>query len=79
MQDRFTRVKVREQDPAQRAHNFDEVCFGYEQQEAMLEASRCLHCKKPFPSVLVCNIKIPEFIEQIKAEIRLKQQKSSSR
>lgn len=68
MQDRFTRVKVREQDPAQRAHNFDEVCLGYDQQEAMLEASRCLHCKKP-SCVSACpvNIKIPEFIEQIKA------------
>ena len=35
------------QDPAVRAHNFDEVCLGYTDEEAVLEASRCLNCKNP--------------------------------
>ena len=47
MANRIPRVPVREQDPAVRAHNFDEVCYGYDMQEALLEASRCLHCKNP--------------------------------
>ena len=67
MQDRFTRVKVREQDPKVRAHNFEEVCLGYDKEEAMLEASRCLHCKKPMcVSACPVNIQIPDFIEQVK-------------
>ena len=41
------RVPVREQDPQVRATNFREVCYGYNLQEARLEASRCLQCKRP--------------------------------
>ena len=37
------RIPVREQDARLRAKNFDEVCLGYDKQEAMQEASRCLH------------------------------------
>ena len=39
------RVPVREQDPKVRATNFEEVCYGYNKEEAMEEASRCLTCK----------------------------------
>ena len=39
------RVPVREQDPKVRATNFEEVCLGYNQEEAMEEATRCLNCK----------------------------------
>ena len=67
MAERIPRVPVREQDPKVRAHNFQEVCFGYDLQEAMLEASRCLHCKNP-RCVTACpvSIKIPEFIAKVK-------------
>ena len=43
----MVRVPVREQDPKVRATNFEEVCLGYNQEEAMEEAQRCLGCKKP--------------------------------
>ena len=67
MAERIPRVPVREQDPKVRAHNFEEVCFGYDLQEAMMEASRCLHCKNP-RCVTACpvSIKIPEFIAKVK-------------
>ena len=45
--DMLKKVPVREQDPKVRATNFDEVCLGYNQEEAMAEATRCLNCKKP--------------------------------
>ena len=67
MAERIPRVPVREQDPKVRAHNFDEVCYGYNLEEAMTEASRCLHCKNP-RCVTACpvSIKIPEFIARVK-------------
>ena len=65
--DRMKRIPVREQAPEVRAHNFDEVCFGYNEEEALLEASRCLDCKVP-RCMQKCpvSIKIPRFIEQIR-------------
>ena len=45
--DRMKRVPVREQEPKVRATNFEEVCLGYNEEEAMAEASRCLNCKNP--------------------------------
>ena len=39
------KVPVREHDPKVRATNFEEVCLGYNKEEAMEEASRCLNCK----------------------------------
>ena len=38
----LTKVKISEQDPAVRNHNFLEVSLGYTAEEAMEEASRCL-------------------------------------
>lgn len=60
------RVPVREQDPKVRAGNFQEVCFGYNLEEAMLEASRCLQCARP-RCVGACpvNIQIPLFIRAV--------------
>lgn len=65
---RIPRVPVREQDPQVRATNFDEVCYGYNAEEAMLEASRCLHCRNP-RCVTACpvNIDIPDFIAALHA------------
>ena len=45
MANKIPRVVVREQEPAVRATNFEEVCYGYNAEEAQLEASRCLNCK----------------------------------
>ena len=66
-QDMFKKVPVREQDPQVRATNFDEVCLGYNQEEAMAEALRCLHCKNA-KCIQGCpvNIDIPAFIAQVK-------------
>ena len=66
MANRIPRVAVREQDAKVRATNFEEVCYGYNREEAMLEASRCLHCKNP-RCVTACpvNIQIPEFIAKV--------------
>ncbi|MBP2680685.1 MAG: NADPH-dependent, homotetrameric glutamate synthase GltA, partial [Candidatus Krumholzibacteriota bacterium] len=36
-----------EQDPKVRARNFEEVPYGYSPEQAQLEASRCIQCKKP--------------------------------
>ena len=68
MANRIPRVPVREQDPKVRAHNFEEVCYGYNMEEAMLEASRCLHCKNP-RCVTACpvGVKIPDFVERVAA------------
>lgn len=57
---------MREQDPKIRATNFEEVCYGYNLDEATLEATRCLGCKKP-RCVEACpvSVKIPDFIRQI--------------
>ncbi len=66
MANKIARVPVREQEPAIRATNFEEVCYGYNEEEALLEASRCLNCKKP-RCVAACpvGISIPEFIERM--------------
>lgn len=67
--DRFKRIPVREQDPKVRAKNFEEVCYGYNEEEAVKEASRCLNCKKPHcVSKCPVNINIPEFIGHVKDE-----------
>ena len=39
------KIPVREQDPQVRATNFEEVCLGYNKEEAMCEATRCINCK----------------------------------
>ena len=65
--DVLTRVPVREQEPAVRAANFEEVCLGYNEEEAMAEAARCLNCKNAH-CVQGCpvSINIPGFVEKVK-------------
>ena len=67
MADVLKKVPVREQAPKVRATNFDEVCLGYNKEEAMEEAGRCLGCKKA-KCVEGCpvSIHIPDFIHQVK-------------
>lgn len=66
MANKIARVPAREQDPALRATNFDEVCYGYNLAEAQLEASRCLNCRNP-RCVEACpvSINIPAFIARV--------------
>lgn len=61
------RVPVRELDAKERVKSFDEVCLGYNEEEAVLEASRCINCKNP-KCVQNCpvGVNIPKFIEYIK-------------
>ena len=67
MADVLKKVPVREQDTILRATTFDEVCIGYNKEEAMEEAARCINCKKA-KCVQGCpvNIHIPEFIHEVK-------------
>ena len=68
MADVLKKVPVREQDPKVRATNFEEVCYGYNKEEAMEEATRCINCKNP-RCVQGCpvSINIPKFIQELKA------------
>ena len=65
--DVMKRVPVREQEPQVRAKNFEEVCLGYNEEEAMAEASRCLNCKNAM-CMQGCpvSINIPGFINEVK-------------
>ena len=65
--DVLKKVPVREQEPSIRAKNFEEVCFGYNDEEAKAEASRCLNCKKA-RCIEGCpvGINIPAFINKVK-------------
>jgi len=65
--DVLKKIPVREQAPEVRAKNFDEVCLGYNIEESMTEASRCLHCKNA-KCVSGCpvGIDIPSFIDKVK-------------
>ena len=67
MADVLKRVPVREQDPQVRAKNFDEVCLGYNAEEAVEEANRCIGCKNA-KCVQGCpvSIDIPAFIGKVK-------------
>lgn len=60
------KVPVREQDPMVRTTNFEEVCLGYNEEEAMEEALRCLVCKNA-RCVGSCPvaINIPGFIKEV--------------
>ena len=65
--DVWKRVPVREQEPQVRAKNFEEVCYGYYEEEAMAEASRCIGCKNaPCMNGCPVSINIPGFIAQVK-------------
>ena len=61
-----TKVPVREQEPLVRATNFDEVCYGYNEEEAVEEATRCLNCKNA-RCIEGCpvSINIPGFIKKV--------------
>ena len=67
MADILKKVPVREQDPKERATNFEEVCLGYNAEEAMEEATRCINCKNA-KCIQGCPvaINIPAFIKEVK-------------
>ncbi|MEG0181421.1 MAG: NADPH-dependent glutamate synthase [Romboutsia sp.] len=61
------KVPVRHQEAEVRVKNFNEVCLGYNKEEAIKEASRCLECKKPrCVSGCPVEIDIPGFIGKLK-------------
>ena len=66
--DVLKKTPVREQDAKVRATNFEEVCLGYNKEEAMEEASRCIGCKNNAQCIQGCPvaIDIPAFIGQVK-------------
>lgn len=65
--DVLKKVPVREQAPDVRNKNFEEVCLGYNMEEAQEEAARCINCKNA-QCILGCPvaIDIPAFIHQVK-------------
>ena len=65
--DVLKKVPVREQDAKKRAANFEEVCLGYNKEEAMEEANRCIGCKNA-QCIKGCpvSINIPEFVSHVK-------------
>jgi glutamate synthase (NADPH/NADH) small chain len=65
---RAPRQAMREQPPAERIRNFTEVPYGYTEEQALTEASRCLQCKK-MPCVAGCPVAvaIPDFIALVKS------------
>ena len=65
--DVLTKIPVREQNAKERAANFEEVCLGYNKEEAQAEAARCINCKNA-QCVKGCPvaIDIPAFIEKVK-------------
>ena len=67
MADVLKKVPVREQEPKVRATNFEEVCYGYNKEEAMEEATRCLNCKNA-KCIEGCpvSINIPAFVQEVK-------------
>ncbi len=67
MAEKIARQKKKEQAPQERNRNFEEVAFNYTPEQAVLEASRCIQCKKPL-CVEGCpvNVSIPAFIKKIK-------------
>ena len=67
MADMMKKVPVREQDAKERSCNFEEVCLGYNADEAVAEAQRCLNCKNAH-CVQGCpvSINIPGFVEKVK-------------
>lgn len=64
--EKVPRQKMPEQDPQKRVHNFEEVPVGYSAETAIIEAKRCIQCKKP-GCVTGCpvDVKIPEFVKKI--------------
>ncbi|MDY2698896.1 MAG: NADPH-dependent glutamate synthase [Suilimivivens sp.] len=67
MMDVLKKIPVREQDAKERAANFEEVCLGYNKEEAMEEAARCINCKNA-QCIKGCpvSIDIPAFVEKVK-------------
>jgi glutamate synthase (NADPH/NADH) small chain len=64
--EKVPRQKMPEQDPQKRVRNFEEVPIGYSEDTAIIEATRCIQCKKP-SCIGGCpvDVRIPEFIKDI--------------
>ncbi len=63
----LNRVEMPKQEPELRRHNFDEVAFGYSDEQVVEEAGRCLQCKKPrCMEGCPVGLDIPSFIEAVR-------------
>ena len=63
----LTKAPMPEQDPIERATNFEEVALGYDAETAMKEAARCLDCKNsPCRTGCPVAVKIPRFLEKVR-------------
>lgn len=63
---RIERHHQPEQEPAERARNFEEVVFNYDLETAKAEAARCIRCKNaPCKDGCPVNVQIPEFLAEI--------------
>lgn len=61
------KIKMRMQPPEERVNNFNEVELGYNSEEALAEANRCLNCMNPrCQKGCPVSIEIPKFINAIK-------------
>lgn len=59
--DRYERANIPpgappKQKPYKRVHNFNEVFLGYDEEQAVVEAMRCIHCPSPEPCILGCPV-----------------------
>ncbi len=61
-----TKTPMPEQEPQVRIHNYNEVPYGYTEEQAMAEAKRCLECARP-SCIQGCpvNINIPAFLSLV--------------
>src|SRR3989339_1696307 len=64
--EKISRQKMPMQEPKKRIKNFDSVALGYTKEQAILEAKRCIQCKKP-ACMKGCpvEVNIPGFIKKI--------------
>ena len=63
---KLERQRPVEQEGLVRARNFDEVCLGFDEETALLEASRCLNCKTaPCTKGCPVGVHIPDFIQKL--------------
>ena len=63
----LNRVPMPKQEPLERAKNFNEVAFGYSEENALAEAKRCIQCpKRPCVDGCPVGVDIPDFVKALR-------------